>query len=418
LADGEVATRPAAALTAPLLVLLLAATSLKLFIASRTYGSNDVLYWETFLREANSWGGLGLYRGEPLFNHPPLMVRFIRILGELAAVTHVPLGFWLRAASSTADVGTFFAVVGIARAAAMQVSGWTLALLAIAPASIMIAGFHGNTDPIMVLFVVLAVLFAVRGQPAWMVGLAIGMAVNVKLAAIVFAPALVFSMADWRLRLTLAGAAAVIVALASMPYLLQDPALLERKIIAYTSIPGHWGFTRLMSLGPALRGLYPYYLRYAALATLGAIAALCFAFSRLRRPPPLFLQCGISGFLFMVFTPGFGVQYLAWLVPWAVAAGFLPALLWYSTSGIFLFAVYTYWSEQFPWYYANSLKMRDWGGSIVLAEIGAWLATAAVLVALLRRAGGEAQAADDARSREEGEAQIREGRPAQSQRSA
>jgi hypothetical protein len=410
--------RPSAAMTRPLLVLLLAATAFKLFIAATTYGSNDVLYWETFLREANSWGGLGLYRGEPLFNHPPLMVRFIRILGELAAITHVPLGFLLRAVSSAADVGTFFAVVGIARAAAIQVSGWTLALLAIAPASIMIAGFHGNTDPVMVFFVVLAVLLAVRGQPAWMVGVAIGMAINVKLAAIVFAPALALSMEGWKRKLVLAGAAALIVALASMPYLLQDPALLERKIIAYTSIPGHWGLTRLLSLEPALRGLYHSYLRYAAVGTLAAIVALCFAFSRSRRPPSVFLQCGISGFLFMVFTPGFGVQYLAWLVPWVVAAGLVPALLWYSTSGIFLFAVYTYWSQQFPWYYANSLKMRDWGGGIVLAEIGAWLATAAVLVALLLRAHGGAQTSDDTRTRQEGEAQIREGRPARPQPSA
>jgi ammonia channel protein AmtB len=120
----------------------------------------------------------------------------------------------------------------------------------------------------------------------------------------------------------------------------------------------------------------------------------------------------------MVFTPGFGVQYLAWLVPWAVAAGFVPALLWYSTSGVFLFAVYTYWSQQLPWYYANSLKMRDWGGSIVVAEIGAWLATAAVLVVLLRRAGAGVRAAHDGRIREEGQAQIREGRAARSQPSA
>jgi len=57
---------------------------------------------------------------------------------------------------------------------------------------------------------------------------------------------------------------------------------------------------------------------------------------------------------FFVFTPGFAVQYLAWIVAPAVFLSIWLALYVNLVSGIYLFEVYTYWSGGFPWYYANS----------------------------------------------------------------
>jgi hypothetical protein len=59
--------------------------------------------------------------------------------------------------------------------------------------------------------------------------------------------------------------------------------------------------------------------------------------------------------LFFCLTPGFGIQYLAWLTPWiaifpaAAIAGFTVA------GGIYCAVVYTYWCNGLPWFYANSL---------------------------------------------------------------
>lgn len=364
--------------------LLAAATVTKLYLAYTTFGSFDVLTWEHFLGEAIRRGGLGLYQTDPLFIHPPFIVRYVRALGQVADFTHVPFPFWLRAASSAADVGTFALVMAIARSTRLKVSPVTMCALALAPASIMISGFHGNTDPVMVLFVVLAVYLASSGRPAWTVGIAIGMAINIKFAAVIFVPAVFFSTAGGPRKAALAVAAGLTVAVASMPYLLQDPALIARRVLGYQSFPGHWGVSWILQSAP--QAIPDAYQRFAPAAILLALAILCFAYSRRASPPPLFLQCGVSGFVFIVFTPGFGIQYLAWLVPWVVVPALGTALLWYVATGVFMFVVYTVWSGGFPWYYATAARSGDW---IVFARIPmgiAWWATLVVMVAMLRSA--------------------------------
>jgi hypothetical protein len=367
-----------------LLGLLAVATVIKLYLAYTTLGTNDVSTWERFLGEAIRRGGLGLYRSDPIFNHPPFIVGYIRGLGQIADVTHVPFRFWLRAASSAADVGTFALVMAIARRSRLRVRTATLCVLALAPASIMVSGFHGNTDPVMVLFVVLAVYLAVSDRPAWTVGIAIGMAINIKFAAVIFVPAVFFSMVSGQKKTVLVTVAGLTVAVASMPYLLQDPALIERRVVGYSSIPGHWGVTSMLLAGP--HALNDAYQRFAPAAIGLGLAILCFAYSRRASPPSLFLQCGVSAFAFMVFTPGFGIQYLAWLVPWVVVVAFGPALLWYVASGVFMFVVYTVWSGGFPWYYATASRTGDWTVFASIPVAIAWWATLVVLVAMLRRA--------------------------------
>ncbi len=376
--------------TRMLLVPLAVATMLELYLAYTTYGTDDITRWETFLSEAIRKGALGLYQSDPFFNHPPFMVSYIRGLGQVAAVTHVPFRFWLRAGSSMADIGSFALVVAIARRSGLGVSRSTLYLLALAPVSVMVAGFHGNTDPVMVLFVLLAVYLHVSKRPVWTVGLALGMALNIKFAAVIFTPAIFFATGGGRRRALLIVTAGLTVALASMPYLLQDPALIERKVVGYASISDFWGITRVLVAGP--RELHDAYLRYAPAVIAVGVAAVCFGFSRRRSPPSLFLQCGISGSAFLVFTPGFGVQYLAWLVPWVVILAFGSALFWYAATGAFLFVVYTIGSGGFPWYHATDPRIGHWVNVAAIPAAIAWSATLMVLVAMLRRATGRAPA--------------------------
>lgn len=357
-------------------------------LAAGTYGTNDVFYWERFLKEANALGGIGLYRADAIFIHPPFIVHYIQALGWVADRTGVPFRFWLRAVSSLADIGTFFAVARLGRMGAERIGAVGLSLLAVAPASIMIAGFHGNTDPLMVMFAVVAVLLAVAGRPGWMVGVAIGMALNVKFAAVLFTPALFFYLPSWGRRFELAAAAAATVLISGIPYVLEDPLYVLVRITSYGSLTGHWGLTRLAPMAgmDGRNPLFGFYLHWGALGIMLALLILAIAVNRRSVRPSLFIQCGVSALVFMVFTPGFGVQYLAWLVPWVAAAGLVPALAFYSLSGLFLFLVYGYWAQHFPWYYANSLVVGDWKGRrLVGAEITTWLAVMTALVVLSRR---------------------------------
>ena len=65
-------------------------------------------------------------------------------------------------------------------------------------------------------------------------------------------------------------------------------------------------------------------------------------------PNALFVRAGFIIFLFLSVAPGFGVQYLAWLVPWVVARGVRPTAIFYLAGALFLLAYYTPAGGGFP----------------------------------------------------------------------
>src|SRR6185369_3023495 len=98
-----------------------------------------------------------------------------------------------------------------------------LALVAAAPVSVMVSGFHGNTDPVMIFLALVSVLLLVKERPTWAAGLAMGASLCVKVVPIVFWPALLLWISGWRKRLEYFGAAALLFVALSSPVLFQAP---------------------------------------------------------------------------------------------------------------------------------------------------------------------------------------------------
>ncbi len=185
-------------------------------------------------------------------------------------------------------------------------------------------------------------------------------------------------------------AAAAVFVVGSLPYLLVDPLLIVRRVFGYGGIYGDWGMSRLLQLAaatPALGILSRAYFRLGTAITFLGVVAVSFLMDRLPRKPSVYSQCGVVTFTFMLLTPAFGVQYLAWLVPWVVAGGVSPTLIYYVTSGLFLFLVYWPYAHQPSRHTDASLPTLGWGGSVIPFELLCWVSVGVVLVLLLRRAG-------------------------------
>ena len=154
-----------------------AALSAKLFLALFTTGANDALTWTHDLSKLRTEGPASLYREgvqyaypsgafyqtQP-FIHPPGVVSGLYGMGILQDVSGLPLTFWMRLLCAFADIGTVAVVWALFRR-----TGTTglIVLLALSPISILISGFHVNTDPLMVFFVVLTVFLVERKRPGW-----------------------------------------------------------------------------------------------------------------------------------------------------------------------------------------------------------------------------------------------------------
>src|SRR5205823_5758048 len=156
--------------TVIVLGLALVALTLKLAIAYNTIGTNDAVIFYGFAKVLNGHSLEWTYAHSRYFNHPPLTAYFLRGIFCLTEQKwcqdfgiHFP--FLLRLPGIIAD----FLVVLILlqfRKIDIQIPTWALALFALSPVSVMVSGFHGNTDPVMVFLLVCAVWMCLRDQSA------------------------------------------------------------------------------------------------------------------------------------------------------------------------------------------------------------------------------------------------------------
>ncbi len=338
-----------------LVTALILATLLKLLLAFASRETLDSNAFLEFLHHIRETGGTAAYgfRGSHnnIFNFPPPMLHVIRGLGFVADSTGIPFKFWLRSLPSLADVGSFFLVWKLLQPRKDLFR--LLFLLALCPLSIVINGFEGNVDALMIFFLLLSIWLIETSKPIWIAGIAFGMALSVKFVPLMFVPVLFLYLPNLKSRLAYFASAAGTFVICSLPFIVKDPTAIKGAVFGYSSIYGVWGITKmaLISYGPP-HLLYPPYdptgghsvfgalLKYFMLGTI-CVVSLWMNW-RLKKPS-LIVQCGTIVALFLFLTPGFGVQYLVWLVPFVLAAGLRATLIYYATTFWFAGFALGYW---------------------------------------------------------------------------
>ena len=172
------------------------AAAVKGAIAWNTIGTNDVITFYQFGRSLQDHGLEWTYVHNISFNHPPLTAYFLMGIYNLA---HLPFlqentisfPFLLRLPGIVADLVTVWAVFQIGKSVESKVPTWALLLFALSPASLMITGFHGNTDPIMVMFLTIATLAVIRDKPI-LCGLFFALSCQIKIIPLLFLPIFFF----------------------------------------------------------------------------------------------------------------------------------------------------------------------------------------------------------------------------------
>jgi uncharacterized membrane protein len=249
-----------------------------------------------------------------------------------------------------ADIGSLFLVASLLNNRSTKTKFALLLMLALCPASIMISGFHGNSDPVMIFCVLLSIYLLEKQKAPVLSGLVFGLALSVKVVPLIFVPAFLLYLSTFRARAIFIVTAVAVFVLGAIPYVLMDPRIIAVKVFGYSSYYGVWGWTRFLStvLGQTSSshpsGVHATLNVAGKILLLVSICALCFWMNNRKERPSLFIQCGVVTFLFMVLTPGFGIQYLSWCIPFVLVLGIWPALIFYLTSAVFLFIDYHCWA--------------------------------------------------------------------------
>jgi hypothetical protein len=379
-----------------ILALALVALTLKLAIAYNTIGTNDAVFFYGFAKVLSEHGLEWTYQHSRYFNHPPLTAYYLRGIYALTEQRwcqdigiHFP--FLLRLPGIIAD---FFVVLILMRISKtdFRIPTWALALFALSPVSLMVTGFHGNTDPVMVLLLVCAVWMCLRNRPAW-TGLFFALSCQIKIVPLLFLPAFFFFWLSQNRsgRFLITGAVTTLVLW--LEPLLNFPTLFVKNVLAYGSYWGLWGITYLVRLTgfSQFSRLSFFDLEPAQIFIMTVLkvivmgAAIWIGWQNRRARGRAFIDSlACTWLVFFVFAPGVCPQYLIWLAPFILALS--PAL--YTcvliSSSFFLFAFYNITSGGLPWKVALAMddSMQHWTAwallpwlTIVVGSLTLWRKT-------------------------------------------
>ncbi|MDP8266635.1 MAG: glycosyltransferase 87 family protein [Candidatus Aceula meridiana] len=358
-----------------------AALIAKLFFSYNVYGTNDITSWMYFSNINEKYGSFQIYSICPTYNHPPLMSWILGIIKTISLQTQLSFPFVLRLFPIVADYGSIFVIWKILSSVNIKMRTLICILCSINPINFLISGFHGNTDPIFI-FLILISIYSIQKEHIFQSGLIFGLSLCVKIVPALLLPMFLLSIDTNRKRTIFILASLLLPFVVFGPYLIIKFNDLCQNIFLYNSLPRLWGIQHILSsiasnqaLAPSMQKLFFVILKYHTLLGRLFLAVTILFLSKIltQKKIPLAEGCFLIFSLFLIITPGFGIQYLSWLSYFAVIATPFLGTIYLLIGGIFLYRVYVYWGGGVPPYYANSLKFSQWGNGVnQILDIALW----------------------------------------------
>ncbi|RPI30591.1 MAG: hypothetical protein EHM70_13505 [Chloroflexota bacterium] len=306
------------------------------------------MYWMAFAEQASSALGISF-------------VKVVRLAPILADVAIALLLYWLLLSSSPPAVA--------------MAGGLTYALN---PVTIYVSAYHGQFDALPALFILLSLMMLDRYPLA--AGGWLGMGILEKGWAVLALPSLLAGVSSWRKKALLLLASVGIPLLATAAYVAVFHANIRAVVmraLGYNWGVGIWGYTyffRLLSiLNEAAAPLFYSLSTYGRYLTLAALGLVWLFKARKESPAAGVLTVLVA---FFALTHAFSIQYLIWLVPFAVLQKDFTWLRRYTLAAfLYMFIAYTTLILEFhiasilPW------PQADWF-LIMPAGLPAWIVTA------------------------------------------
>jgi uncharacterized membrane protein YidH (DUF202 family) len=330
----------------------------RVVLAIRSIGSNDIMTWAVFGYSIRTSGIGYVYDTIPLFNHPPLMGWMAALAHEISTGLHLRFDILFKLPAIAAEcVGglliyrTWRSQKGPAYAALV------FCLFCWNPVSMFVSAYHGNTDCLCAMLILLSALLVDRGRP-FLGGLALAGSINVKLIGLVMIPVLLSSVRGWRNAGRFLGALSLGV-IPFLPFVLFHWATFRSHVIGYRPISNYWGITQFLtglqqtprwaSVGPRLVSNYTNLGVRLILVAPILLALANWNWTTRQRRWSARQMAAIVYSLFLVLTPGFGIQYTVYPVLVLFAASPARAVAYALAGGAYVVLVYFFlWTGTFP----------------------------------------------------------------------
>ena len=358
----------------------------RVVIAAVSTGSNDAQAFLDFGQGVLEQGVIWMYQNVPLFNHPPVVAEWSALAFALHRDLGWPFFFVFKVPVILADVGTMLLLWSIARPRGRGTAALLVLAFAWSLDSILVTGYHCNTDSIYAFFCLLAVWLIEKRQISFWGGAALAAAINIKLLPGLLILPLALSFRDVR-SIFRFGAGLVLGVVPFIPGLFSGYAFLWTAV-SYNSNLDYWGINCLLLWGQQLApgssivsGLLDQFLENGRVLILGLVAILSVVARRTGWWNRYELCC-LCLAIFLILAPGFGVQYTVIILPLFFAVSIRWASIYSLLAGVFLFIIYfhfwtgdrtlySFFIGEFP-RSSHLVGLATWGTLIAWAGVNLW----------------------------------------------
>lgn len=354
-----------------------------------SYGTNDVTSWYKFGSFILEHGIGAQYHADKLFNHPPLAGFFAASMVKVAGILELPFPFVFRLPGIFTELGCAILIWRImiplgAYRAALSTCVFCCSLI-----SLLVSGYHGNTDPLYAFFVLLALVAVEERGTFFFGGLMLGCAANIKIIPLLFLPAFLFPPAPWRARAAFLGGLLLALTPFGFGYFEGRDDFL-RNVFRYNSQLEYWGVelflllahSNLPTYSALLLQLAVSYQRWARYVIGGTIVLFCGGESS-RTNRSRYELVALSFIFFAVLAPGFAAQYFVVLTP--LLALLTPGWGFFLSTTSGLFAASSYYQFFVPGDLLRSVHTSSASKSVAFVGFIAWASLVLFLVEHLRK---------------------------------
>jgi hypothetical protein len=375
-------------------LLALFGVAVRVALIATTYGTNDAGFMAVWVDLVKRVGISRSYAYTAMMNHPPFSLAYLLFIDTIAHALGIAFVDVFRFFQVLADVVAATALFQIGRRTSVE-HGRALALfLLLSPGAAFISGFHCNSDATMMALVCVAA--------ATMSGTALALATGIKIVPFLFAP--IFAMLlPARNAIRFAAAFIITAIVIFVPPIVIGGPIVARVVFGYRGgLPYEWGIPgvafALSRLVPALHAAGQHVMllwrtggRWFAYGGIAAVWLLVFRAKKSRAEASVPTETILHAIEIMILTvlvlaPGFGVQYIGWLIVFLpFAFSWRGAIAMNAAISLFLFVTYTVWSGGWPWWFADISRAGPHRWVAAVAGYVMWAIVCGALVVSIRR---------------------------------
>lgn len=323
--------------------------------------------------------GEEVYTSAAVGRHPylPMQMVWLGAAWTLAQQTIFPFVVWVKLLPVLVDVAITAVIFFVVTRLGKTVKDAVLLSLfyALNPVAILVSAYHGQFDAIPLLLMLLSWAFYYFGQRLGFSALALGFAVLNKTWPVVMLPIMLIRLRrlrEWILYTAVTLFIPFIFTIAYIVYFQSDPKPMLMRAFTHTGPIGYWGPTAVLAVlnkytavfQPVYDAIFTY--RRWFLIGVGIIALWR------TRDQGVLSALTTTILAVLAVSAGMGIQWLLWIVPFAILIRDIRWLKVYTLTSVILLLTQLYGFHMVPWLW--KLFDAEVADSIFrLGSIPAWL---------------------------------------------